>query len=290
MPMPKNIGVIDTMLDLPSPKQKGWVNQFASLFHDKESKEGAFHHPAGFLFKDPVKAERGSDPIGDTLREMDKHNIEYALCHVNDEVTVEAITKHKDRFGGSVYLDMNGGMDTVRNLVRAYEQWGVKAAPFFPSGQTPPVPINDKRASPVYAKCIELALPIVVNGGVPGPRMPMDAQYVGYVDEVCWFFPELKFVFRHGCEPWTELAVKMLLKWPNLYYSTSAFAPKHFPKDIINYANTRGADKIIYAGYYPSGLSLDRSFSELPDVPFRDHVWPKFLRENAIKVLKLDKK
>ena len=34
-------------------------------------------------------------------------------------------------------------------------------------------------------------------------------------------------------------------------------------------------------------VTYDRIFSELPDVPFRDHVWPKFLRENAKKVFKL---
>ena len=37
----------------------------------------------------------------------------------------------------------------------------------------------------------------------------------------------------------------------------------------------------MYAGYFPMGLSLERIFGEMPDVPFRDHVWPKFLRENA---------
>jgi len=95
-------------------------------------------------------------------------------------------------------------------------------------------------------------------------------------------------VTRHGCEPWTDLAAKLLLKWPNLYYSTSAFAPKHYPPAIVDFANTRGADKIIYAGYYPAGLTLDRIFSELPDVPFRDHVWPKFLYENARRVFDLD--
>jgi predicted TIM-barrel fold metal-dependent hydrolase len=102
---------------------------------------------------------------------------------------------------------------------------------------------------------------------------------------VCWYFPELKFVFRHGCEPWEDLAVKLMLKWPNLYYSTSAFAPKHYPKAIIDYANTRGADKVIYAGYWPMGLSLERIFSELLSVPFKDEVWPKFLRGNALRVL-----
>ena len=75
-------------------------------------------------------------------------------------------------------------------------------------------------------------------------------------------FPELVFVTRHGCEPWEDLAVKLMLKWPNLHYSTSAFAPKHYPKAIIDYANTRGADKIIYAGYFPMGLSLERIFTE----------------------------
>ena len=78
-----------------------------------------------------------------------------------------------------------------------------------------------------------------------------------------------------------------MLKWPGLYYMPSAFAPKHYPKAIINYANTRGADKIMYAGYFPMGLHLDRIFSELPGVPFKDEVWPKFLRENAMRVFKL---
>ena len=44
----------------------------------------------------------------------------------------------------------------------------------------------------------------------------------------------------------------------------------------------------MYAGYFPMGLSLDRIFRELPDVPFKDEVWPKFLRENAVRVFKLD--
>jgi predicted TIM-barrel fold metal-dependent hydrolase len=68
---------------------------------------------------------------------------------------------------------------------------------------------------------------------------------------------------------------------------TSAFAPKHYPKDIVHFANTRGADKIMYAGYFPMGLSLERIFCDMPNVPFKDEVWPKFLRENAKRVFKV---
>jgi predicted TIM-barrel fold metal-dependent hydrolase len=116
----------------------------------------------------------------------------------------------------------------------------------------------------------------------------MAPQHVELIDEVCWFFPELRFVMRHGAEPWVDLAIKLMLKYPNLYYCTSAFRPKHYPKAIVQYANTRGADKIMYAGYFPMGLSLERIMLDMPEVPFKPEVWPKFLHENARRVFKLE--
>jgi uncharacterized protein len=149
------------------------------------------------------------------------------------------------------------------------------------------VPINDKKMYPLYAKCVELGIAVFCCAGIPGPRLRFACQHVELIDEVCYDFPELVFVTRHGCEPWADLAVKLMLKWPNLYYSTSAFAPKYYPKAIIDYANTRGADKVIYGGYFPMGLSLERIMGELPGVQFKDEVWPKFLRHNAERVLGL---
>ena len=46
--------------------------------------------------------------------------------------------------------------------------------------------------------------------------------------------------------------------------------------------------KIMYAGYFPMGLTLERIFREMPEVPFKKEVWSKFLYENAQKVFKLD--
>jgi predicted TIM-barrel fold metal-dependent hydrolase len=179
-------------------------------------------------------------------------------------------------------------MDDVRALKRAVAELGVRAAACFPSGTNPQVAINDALMYPLYAACCELDIPIFVNTGVPGPRFPMLVQHVEHLDEVCYDFPELVIVGRHGGEPWTELFVKLMLKWPGLHYSTSAFAPKHYPKDIVAYANSRGAEKVMYAGYFPMGLSLERIFTELPNVPLKDDRWEPFLRGNARRILKLD--
>jgi predicted TIM-barrel fold metal-dependent hydrolase len=200
---------------------------------------------------------------------------------------VKAIASHPDRFMPSLSADPNEGMKTIRNIQKMYEKYGIRAVEVFPSGTFPQVAINDKLMYPIYSKCVELGIALFCCAGVPGPRLKFAPQHVELIDEVMFDFPELVFVTRHGCEPWTELIVKLMLKWPNLHYSTSAFAPKYYPKAVVDFANSRGSDKIIYAGYFPMGLSLERIRSEMENVPFKDDVWPKFLRDNAARVLKI---
>ncbi|MFP6640861.1 MAG: amidohydrolase family protein [Myxococcota bacterium] len=289
MAMPTDIPVIDLMLGFPSEEAKRSYEFMRPLFRDKQSLE-SFDFPVEYMFKDVPTFSGIGDRIKYTLEQMDTFNIERALIGVSlkDEVSKVALRQHPDRFIASCGTEPNDGMEDIRNIVRLHEEFGIKAVGAFPAGCVPQVPIDDKRFYPVYAKCVELDIPIFCCVGVPGPRIPMKCQHVERIDEVMWFFPELKFVMRHGAEPWDDLAVKLMLKWPNLYYSTSAFAPKYYPKSIIDYANTRGADKILYAGYFPMGLSLERIFGDMPSVPFRDHVWPKFLRENALRVLGIE--
>ena len=288
MGMPDGIGIIDLMMGIPSPSAKIDYDFMRPLFRDAESLS-SFEFPVEYMFKDVPKLEKQDDYIRFTLEQMDQYGIEKALIGVSfeDETGQKALRQHPDRFLASCGTEPNNGMEDLRNIRRLHEAFGLKAISAFPCGCVPQVPINDKRFYPVYALCCDLDIPICCCVGVPGPRIPMAAQEVALIDEVCWFFPELKFVMRHGAEPWTDLAVKLMLKWPNLYYSTSAFAPRYYPKSIIDYANTRGADRILYAGYFPMGLSLERIFREMPDVPFKDKVWPKFLRENAVRVFGL---
>jgi predicted TIM-barrel fold metal-dependent hydrolase len=269
MGMPQGIGVIDTLIDLPA----GDLGEMPHRYLYKQRPE--------------VAGSAGSDPVGALLSEMDRFGIDRGMIPVREpgDLRAEAIRRHPDRLFGSGEADPTAGAAGVEQLRRLHGEVGLKAATSFPAGYH--VAIDDPRYFPLYEACIDLDIAICVCAGVPGPRLPLSPQKVERIDEVCWRYPELRFVTRHGCEPWTALAVKLLLKWPGLYYSTSAFAPKHYPADIVEFANTRGADKVLYAGYFPMGLSLERIFAELPAVPFRDHVWAKFLRDNAVKVFKL---
>ena len=244
--------------------------------------------PVEYMFKNVPKELYGNkDPISVTLHEMDRFDIEIGVIGVGGDISRKALDKHAARFVGQGTVDRYQGMEGIRSMVRQHEEFGVRSFGAFNAGFNPQVAIDDRQMYPIYAKCVELDVPIFSCAGVPGPRFPMWPQAVERIDNVMYDFPELVFVTRHGCEPWVDLAVKLMLKWPNLYYSTSAFAPKYYPKAIIDYANTRGADKVIYAGYFPMGLSLERIMNDMHGVPFKDEVWPKFLSENARKVLRI---
>jgi predicted TIM-barrel fold metal-dependent hydrolase len=256
------------MMNIPDGDPSAWYEFIKPLLLDEESRK-VFTMPAQYMFKDIPDIGEQKDYVQYAIGEMDKWGIQQAMLGISgpNSTNLEACRTYPDRFFPSYGANPNNGMEEVRKIRKLHKEHGLKAVTGFPSGLCPQVPLND---------------------GVPGPRIPMEPQKVEHIDEVCWFFPELKFVMRHGGEPWVDLAVKLMLKYPNLYYSTSAFAPKHYPKSIIHYANTRGADKIMYAGYFPMGLSLERIFTDMQNVPFKDEVWPKFLRNNAIRVFKLD--
>jgi predicted TIM-barrel fold metal-dependent hydrolase len=286
MSIPRDLGIVDLMIGFPSEDARRHYDFMKAGLRDEESVEMEF--PAEYMFKDvPNHKEPEEDAVEITLGEMDRYGIAVGLVGIGGDVTKRALKDHPDRFVASLEVDPNRITKAVRRIREAHEEYGIKAVTTFPSGCNPPVPVSDRRYYPIYQACIDLGLPIIANAGIAGPRLPSDVQHVMHFDQVCYDFPELTIVMRHGAEPWEALAVKLMLKWPGLHYMTSAFAPKYYPRAIIDYANTRGADKIMYAGYYPMGLSLERIFSELPDVPFRTHVWPKFLRENAVRVFGL---
>jgi uncharacterized protein len=278
MTIPAGVEIIDCMMGIPERENRSdWYAAFRPLIRDRQSLE-EFVMPAQYMFKDIPELEAVDDFLTWTLAQMDRHGIAKALVAWRGSETCHRVLERcRDRFLFDLPCNPNAGLDEVRRIRRVHAEVGLSSISVFPAGTYPQVAINHKYMFPLYTVAAELGL----------PSIPFETQKVEHLDEICWFFPELTVVMRHGGEPWEDLAVKLMLKYPNLYYATSAFAPKHYPKSIVDFANTRGGDKILYAGYFPMGLSLDRIFRELPEVPFRDEVWRKFLSGNARKVYRI---
>lgn len=225
-------------------------------------------------------------PLDVLLQQMDAAGVERAILTIDggNPGPYQAIAKaFPERFICSAFVDPMAGIDAVRQIERLVTQHDVRmirVVPFLVNR-----PPNDKVYYPLYAKCIELDVPISVNMGIPGPPMPAEPQRPLYLDEVCLFYPDLKLVMAHGADPWWGEAIRLLLKYPNLYMMTSAYAPKYLPPELIHFMNTRGSHKILFASDHPV-LSFERCVREACELPLREGVLERYLRENALQLFR----
>jgi predicted TIM-barrel fold metal-dependent hydrolase len=142
------------------------------------------------------------------------------------------------------------------------------------------LPPDDRLYYPLYAKCIELDLPVSVNTGLPGPPLPGECQTPMHLDRVCFNFPELKVCMAHGADPWWEVGIRLMLHYPKLHLMTSAFAPKYLPASLIQFMNTRGQDRVLFGSDHPA-LPMERCIDEARRLDLREGVLDKYLFANA---------
>jgi predicted TIM-barrel fold metal-dependent hydrolase len=223
----------------------------------------------------------------DTLvAQMDEAGIEQAIVTIGSERPDEKLLafpkQYPDRFALSVAVDPRRGMKAVRELAGLVANERVvlaRVTPFMVGG----LPPTDYRYFPLYTKCIDWKLPISINTGLPGPPMPGACQDPMHLDEICFFLPELVIVMAHGADPWWNVAIRLMIKYKNLFLMTSAYAPKYFPPELIHFMNTRGKHKILFASDHPV-LDFRRCIPEAEALPLRDGVLDLFLYENAKKL------
>ncbi|MCB9727221.1 MAG: amidohydrolase [Deltaproteobacteria bacterium] len=217
---------------------------------------------------------------------MDREGVAKAILSTRaeepDPKVLAFSNAHPDRFALSLSVDPRRGMPALRalqSLVRSEPVALARAFPFM-TGLAP----NDRVYYPLYAKCVDLGLPISINTGIPGPPAPGAVQHPIHLDDVCLYFPELVLVMAHGADPWWDVAIRLMLKYRNLYLMTSAYAPRYFPESLLHYMNTRGKQKILFASDHPV-LSMERCVREARALDLREGVLEDFLAGNAQRVL-----
>jgi predicted TIM-barrel fold metal-dependent hydrolase len=94
---------------------------------------------------------------------------------------------------------------------------------------------------------------------------------------------------QHGADPWWDVAIRLMIKYKNLYLMTSAYAPKYLPESLIHYMNTRGQHKIMFASDHPV-LSMERCVKEARELDLRPGVLEKYLYDNAEAVIFQERK
>jgi uncharacterized protein len=219
------------------------------------------------------------------LEAMDANGVERAILDLNldrpSAHTIKVAESAPDRFSLAGRVDPRGVMDAVRKLRSAHADLPLVAAKVVPFMQD--LPPTAPCHYPLYGACVELGLPIQINAGIPGPPLPSACQDPIHLDRVCFDFPDLTVVMAHGADPWWDVAIRLMIKWPRLHLMTSAYRPRYLPDALLHYMRTRGPDKIMFASDHPL-LEVEKCVGDLDGLELPAETLGAFAADNAERV------
>jgi len=193
--------------------------------------------------------------------------------------------QYKGRLFGTCNIDPNHRYDAVRMVEIAVKEYDFRAVRMM--GALTNLAPTDALCYPIYTKCIELNIPVVINIGFPGPLRFAKYQRPIDLDEICVTYPELTVVATHIGRPWHLETVALLEKHANFRLMTSGYVPKYIPQEIIYTMNTRAQNKVMFAADYAI-QDFQRCVDEALKLPLRPGVLRKYMRENALETFRMD--
>lgn len=196
-----------------------------------------------------------------------------------EEVVAKALAEAPDRFIGGAGYNPFRIDESLRRIETAVRDWGFRYVYFHPMtfGLAP----NDRRCYPLYAKCVELGVPVGFQVGHSAEVLPSNVGRPMLVDDVAIEFPDLKINMSHTGWPWTGEFCSMIWRHPNVYGDISAYFPSTLDKELVAFMDSsRGRNKILYG---TNGFDLARFKADFESLPISDKTRERVLRRNALE-------
>ncbi|MGD1056396.1 MAG: amidohydrolase family protein [Solirubrobacteraceae bacterium] len=208
----------------------------------------------------------------------------------NDRVA-ELMAAHPEEFiCGWGLVNPTHNMAAVREIERCYHELGLRGIIFEPGFLD--ISPTDARCYPIYAKCIELGIPVGLHSGVNfSSHGPLIHERPVLIDQVACHFPELTLIAHHGGWPWPHEMAAVAWKHRNVYLEFGAIAPGYMRPgagggwgDIVHLMDTVLREKILFGTDWPM-LHYDRALVEIDELELREASREAYLHGNAERLI-----
>ncbi len=281
----------------------GAIDIVCNLFTPQEVQQGQTGVDEYFL--DQVRfpaALRPGVPLETYLEKMDRARIQRSLLvavragdlrikgsfEIPYDRVADICQRYPDRFSGLAGVDPTRGMQGLRDLEYAAKEYGFIGAHLYPHWFG--LPPDHARYYPIYAKCCELEIPLMMQVGhclryqreriLPSVGRPIT------LDQIAIDFPELVLIGIHLGYPWTEEMISVAWKHENVYIGSDAYAPRHWPESFVHFINTWGKDKVLFGTDWPV-IDPERAITEIDALELRPESKQKLLRDTALRLFRL---
>ncbi|MCF4007480.1 amidohydrolase family protein [Corynebacterium uropygiale] len=205
---------------------------------------------------------------------------------------VEGCARHNDILIPFGTVDPRTGDAAIVEARRQAEELGVRGFKFHPSVQG--FDPSDRQFYPLWEALEEIGLPIVSHTGQNGMGAGLRGgagiklRYSNplLLDDVAADFPGLDIIMAHPSVPWQEEANSIAVHKLNVFIDLSGWSPRYFPQSLVGMANNLLSEKLLFGTDYPL-ITPDKWLRNFAELPIKEEVRPKILKENAVRLLGL---
>jgi predicted TIM-barrel fold metal-dependent hydrolase len=177
-------------------------------------------------------------------------------------------------------------LDAAKQLERDVKELGAIGLKLYPSYQW--FYPNDHALYPLYAKAVELSVPITFHTGSStfvGSRIKY-AQPI-HLDDVAVDFPDLVILMAHAGRPfWYAEAEWLVKRHPNVYIDLAGLPPKRLLQYLPDLE--RISEKVLFGSDWPAIPStLADNVAQLRSLPISEAAKQRILQDNARRLLRL---
>lgn len=210
---------------------------------------------------------------------------------VPNEFVAKLADKFPDRIIGFASVDPHK-KSSVRDLEGAVKDLKLRGLKLHPQAQA--FEPNDSTYYPIYAKCVELGIPVTFHTGSTywgaglngGGGLKLRFSNPMLLDDIAADFPELKLIMAHPGWPWQDEQLAIAMHKENAFIDLSGWSPKYFEPLLVTYMAKMIPHKFLFGTDYPM-MSPSRWLNDFEALPLSAEVKQMVLRDNAMKLLRL---
>lgn len=191
-------------------------------------------------------------------------------------------------------VDPTTGPEALERARLLAGDYGVRGFKFHPTVQN--FDPSGQQFYPLWELLQSMGLPALfhtgqtgIGSGLPGGfGFKLGLSNPMLLDSVAADFPELQIIMAHPSVPWQDEAIAVATHKANVWIDLSGWSPKYFPEALVRQSNSVLQNKVLFGSDFPL-ITPDRWMNDFASLTIKDEIRPKILKENAVRLLGLDK-
>jgi uncharacterized protein len=227
--------------------------------------------------------EAGVEKVFITQTKMWSYRNHWMYMDTTLDEVAQYTRRYPDRFVGLAGYNPFRIKESLQEIEVAVKQYSFKGVYVHIYGFD--IPLSDAKMYPLYAKCVELDIPVSMQVGHVLEAMPSEHGRPIYLDKIASDFPELKMIGAHTGWPWAAELISACYKWDNIYFGIDGWLPKYLGPEILHFMNSRmGMDRCVWG---TNGLPWKASLDQIDQIGLKDEVKRKVLYDNTAQLFGL---